>query len=451
MTALAKTNRPAISTKRSEALWKEACNYSPLGAQGEGKHYGPYPHFIDRAKGAYMWDADGNEYVDYWNGAGPSILGHSHPDVNQAVKDALDNHGITYCAPHQWELELAKKISQCVKGAEMSAFGAGGSDALCYAVRAARSKTGRLKIVKFEGAYHGWYDGLLFNVKPNLDKAGPDDAPISVAESSGLPPEATQYMTVLPFNDEAAVEKLFKAHGQEYACLLVEPVMHGTATGLVKPKPGFLKFLRDICTRHGVVLVFDEILTGFRHDIGGVQTLEGVVPDLTAFGKALSNGFPICSLSGKREFVNELMPAGKATFSGTFNGSIVCVAAALKTLEILSDPAIYKRMWALGERFSTGVNDSIKKLKIKAQAVSYGAMGAVFFTDRPIHNVRDILRHHDEKLNRAFVEYLWDHGVFLKPRRTARFALSAAHTEADIDRTIEQVEGFLTLHRAQLS
>jgi glutamate-1-semialdehyde 2,1-aminomutase len=449
MTLAAKPNTPSLSTLKSEAMWREAMNYEPMGAQGEGKFYAPFPVFIQRARGSRLWDVDGNEYIDYWNGAGPCVLGHAEPTVNNAAKSVLDDYGVVYCAPHEWELNLAKKIAEVVPSGEMSAFGCGGSDALCYAVRAARAHTGRTKILKFEGSYHGWYDGLLFGIVPDIEDSGPDEAPLSRPESKGLPPEASQHITVLPYNDPAAVERVFKAEGDKYACLIVEPVMHGSGVGVIEPKAGYLKFLRDICTRYGIVLVFDEILTGFRHHVGGVQKLMGVTPDLTALGKALSNGFPICSLSGKREFVSELTP-GRAYFSGTFNGNIMCVAAALKTIEMLSDGTAHKKLWALGERLGKGVNDAAARLGIKVRARYYGSMVAVHFSDRDLWNYRDVLRNHDKTLNTALIAWVNDHGIYTKPRRCNRFAISTAHTEADIDRTVEVIESFMARHRGAL-
>lgn len=439
------------STRRSEALWQEARKHAPMGAQGEGKYYAPYPLFIDRAKGARLWDADGNEYIDYWNGAGPCVLGHAHPEVNQAVKDVLDERGVLFCAPHRWEMELTRRISEIVPSAEMSAFGCGGSDALCYAVRTSRLYTRRSKILKFEGSYHGWYDGLLFSVTPDLAAAGPDAAPTPVSESGGLPPEAAGHITLLQYNDEAAVEQLFAAHGREYACVIVEPVMHGPGVGVLEPRPSFLRFLRDICTRYGVVLVFDEILTGFRHAIGGAQGLMNVMPDLTAFGKAMSNGFPICALSGKREFMSHMSPQGRAYFSGTYNGNIMCVAAALRTIEILADGTSHRKLWSLGKRFVDGVNEKSQRLGLRVRARHYGSMVTVHFTDRELFNYRDVIRNHDKAKNRAFVDWVNDRGLYTKPRRVNRFAISTAHTEDDIDRSVEIVEGFLTEHKSSLS
>lgn len=450
MTTQPASEPPALSTKRSEALWQEARKYSPMGAQGEGKYYAPFPLFIARAKGAYLWDADGNEYIDYWNGAGPCVLGHAHPEVNQAVKDVLDQHGVLYCAPHEWEVRLAQRLSELIPSAEMSAFGCGGSDALCYAVRTARVATGRTKILKFEGSYHGWYDGLVYSVTPDLAAAGPDAAPVAVAESLGLPPEAAGHITILQYNDQAAVERLFAAEGHQYACLIVEPVMHGAGVGVLEPKPGYLQFLRDICTRYGVVLVFDEILTGFRHDIGGAQRLLGVAPDLTAFGKALSNGFPICALSGRREFMSHMSPQGRAYFSGTYNGNIVCVAAALKTIELLGDGSAHRKLWALGKRFADGVNAEVARLGTSARARHYGSMVTLHFTRRELANYRDVIRNHDKTMNRALVDWVNARGIYTKPRRVNRFAISTAHSEADIDRTVGVIAGFLANHRAAL-
>lgn len=437
-----------LATGGSERLFEEARKYAPMGAHGEGKYYDPYPLFIDRAKGARLWDVDGNEYIDYWTAAGPAVLGHSHPAVNEAVKEAMDRHGILFCAPHEWEVRLARRISELVPSGEMSAFACGGSDALCFGVRAARTATGRTKILKFEGSYHGWYDGLLFNVSPDPGKAGADDAPESIPESEGLPPEAATHITILPYNDETLVERLLSAHGREYACIVVEPVMHGL--GCITPKPGFLQFLREICDRYGIVLLFDEILTGFRHDVGGAQKLMGVTPDLTAFGKAMSNGFPICALSGNRAIMSHLAPQGRAFFSGTYNGNIMCVAAALKTIDLLADGSAHRKLWALGRLMTEGINAIVSRLGLRARARHYGSIVSLYFSDRLLMNYREVMRSHDRTLNRAFIDWLTAHGIYTKPKRVNRFMLSAAHTEDDIHRTVEVVEAFLVKHQEAL-
>jgi glutamate-1-semialdehyde 2,1-aminomutase len=227
-------------------------------------------------------------------------------------------------------------------------------------------------------------------------------------------------------------------------------VMHGAGAGVLAPKPEFLPALRELCTRHGVVLVFDEILTGFRHDIGGAQRLLGVTPDLTAFGKALSNGFPICALSGQREFMSHMSPQGRAYFSGTYNGNIFCVTAALKTIELLADGTAHKKLWDLGRRFADGINAIAARLAIRTRASAYGSMVSIHFTDQPLFNYRDVIRHHDKALNRALVDWVTEHGIYTKPRRVNRFAISTAHTETEIDRTVDIIEGFLTAHRSAL-
>jgi glutamate-1-semialdehyde 2,1-aminomutase len=389
-----------------------------------------------------MWDADQNEYIDYWNGAGPTVLGHSHPAINQTVKDMMDQHGVQYCAPHEWEVNLAKRISEVVPSAEMSAFGCGGSDALCYAVRAARSYTGRRKILKFEGSYNGWYDGLLFNVLPDIEHAGADDAPVSVPHSSGLLPELAEHTIVLPYNSTDMVADLLARDGEQFACIVVEPVLH--SQGCILPKPGFLSTLRKLCDQYRIVLVFDEILTGFRHGIGGCQVLMDVHPDLTAFGKAMSNGFPICSLSGRREIMACLAPEGTAFFSGTYNGNILCVAAALKTLELLSDGSVHQMLWGLGKRFADGSNAIFQRLGLKVRAVHYGSICSLQFTEAPVHNYRDLIRNHDKTLNRAFTDWMLERGIYTMPRRANRFYISAAHNEDDIDRTLDIAEAFFT-------
>ena len=271
-----------------------------MGAHGDGKYYGPYPHFIARASGPYLWDADANRFIDYWNGAGPCVLGHGDEAVVDAVQSVSRARGQLYSAPNDLEVELAETLHRIIPCAEMSAFLNAGSDILCMAVRIARAATGRDLLVKFAGSYHGWHDDFVFNISSY--GAPPDEhgAYEPIAESDGLMAGSIGSIRVLEFNHPTAARRLFEREGDRIAAVIVEPVMHGPATGSIAPKPGFLQELRSLCTRHGSVLIFDEILTGFRHALGGAQALLGVTPDLAAFGKALANGYPIAALCGGR-------------------------------------------------------------------------------------------------------------------------------------------------------
>jgi glutamate-1-semialdehyde 2,1-aminomutase len=437
---------PAAKTTASKKLWERAAKVAPLGAQGEGKFYAPYPHFIRKAKGARVWDADGNEYLDYWNGAGPCVLGHADEVVCDAVVKSMAERGNLYCAPNEVEIQLCEKLASLIPCAEMSGLLNAGSDVLCIAVRVARSKTSRNLLVKFAGSYHGWNDHLLFNVSSH--KELPDNRGLykPIAESAGLPSDAHSSIRVLEYNDLEALKNLFRTEGDQIAAVFVEPVMHGPMAGCITPLPGFLEGIRSLCDQYGSLLVFDEILTGFRHDLGGSQKLCGVTPDLAAFGKGLSNGFPIAALCGSRSMMRQLGVDNKAFYSGTYNGNVNCVAAALATIDQLVAGDVISRIWKLGSRLRDGLNDVFRVRNATAQAHGYGSFVAIHASKADINSFGDVVRNHDTSYVTEFVSFLFENGVYLKPRKVARFAVSGAHSVEDIDRTIDVVDRYFTLH-----
>lgn len=434
-------------TVRSQQLYEEARDWIPNGAQGEGKYYPPYPHYWKKAAGSRMWDVDGNEYLDYWCAAGPAVLGHNHPAVRDAVKRTLDETGVLFAGPYPGELELAKAIHRHVPGAEMAGFGCGGSDAVVYALRAARAYTGRTKILRFEGSWHGWYDGVLFSVDPKMDELT-DGVYEPIAESEGLPPESRNNVVVCPYNDADHFERVVRQEREQLAAVIVEPISH--TMGVVAPVPGFLERLRELCDAYDIPLVYDEIITGFRHALKGAQGLLGVTPDMTAFGKAMSNGFPISAVVGKRKYIEQLTPQGKAVFSGTFNGNPVCVSAALATIEVLEREKIHERLFSLGEMMADGINEHAQRSNVRAHCVNYGSVWSVYFTDHPIRSYRDLLTHHNADASQAFVRAMWTKGIYAKPKYANRWYLSAAHTAEDVERTVEAVGRFFADEKSAL-
>lgn len=433
---------PTSATTQSAALWERARRVAPMGAQGDGKYYAPFPHFIDRAAGASIWDVDGNHYIDYWGGAGPCILGHADASVDAAVAKAAHETGAVFSAPHEREVVLSEKLAEVIPCAEMSAYLNAGSDVLYMAVRLARSITQRKRLVKFAGSYHGWYEELLFNVS-SYD-GPPDNHGLfkPIAESSGNTEEASRQIRVPDYNNLAALEYLFETEGAEIAAVVVEPVMHGPITGTVVPEPGFLERLRELCTEHGVILIFDEILTGFRHAMGGGQQTLGVTPDLACFGKAIANGYPISALCGRRELMEHLVPAGRAFFSGTYNGSPIGTAAALATIERLSEPGFFERLWTLGERLKIGLDEVFERRGVAARAVAYGSVVSIHNSDKPLRSYGDIRALHDTAQAPDFASFLYANGIYSKPRPVQRLLISGAHGEAEIDRTIEVVDAY---------
>lgn len=440
-----------IRTTRSAAFHAESQPYAPLGVLGVGRYWRPYPLAMARAQGSRLWDVDGNEYIDYHASFGPAVLGQNNEEVREAVIEVMTNQGIGFATPHESEMRLCKKIVELIPSAEKAILTCAGNEATYHAVRVARAFTGRERVVKFEGHFHGWHDSVAQSLKPNVDQAGPADTPLTVPSSAGTPAALTALTTVLPWNDVEALERRFESEGNDVACVLLEPISH--ACGVLKPTPGFLERLRELCTKHGVVLIFDEMITGFRHDLGGCQKLFGVTPDLTTFGKGIANGFPISGLAGRDDIMSMLEPQGPVSYSGTFNGELICTAAALKTIEILEREPVHERLFEVGDRMSGAINAEIARLGLPAQSEHFGSMWCLYFTDRDIRNYRDIAQFavsRDTGIDAKFQGHMLGEGVYMQPFYTNRCFTSYAHTDSDIERTIEVVTSFLRTHGSDI-
>ena len=442
--------KSTINTKKTEELLKEAKEYSPGGVQGDGRWYEPFPLFIKRAQGSKIWDVDDNEYIDYHGSYGPSVLGYNDPDVRQAVIETLENEGVLFATPHPKELELAKTLTEIIPCAEKVLLcGGGGSDPIYHAVRVSRAYTGKTKIMKFEGGYHGWHDYLAVSVTPNPADAGPAESPLSLATSAGSLQETIQQVVVAPFHDEAAVERLVEREKDQLAAIIIEP---GHSGGCPIMRPDFLRFLRDICDKYGIVLIFDEVITGFRTHIGGSQALFGVTPDLGVFAKGMGNGFPIGALAGKKDIMSMFSPEGPVFFSGTYNGQIMNVAAAIKTIDLLRDGQLHKKLWGLGNRLSAGINAVADELEINAQCVNFGSIWGIHFARGPLDNYRDIagmVRYNKANpKGMALKNTLLNNGIFVVGR--PRGFISSAHSESEIDKTIDVITDFFRKHREEL-
>jgi glutamate-1-semialdehyde 2,1-aminomutase len=438
-----------VDLTRSREFLQEALRYTP-GGSPDGKWWEPNLIYAKSAKGCRLTDLDGNVYIDYHCGAGPIILGHAHPEVNQAVIDTIQGIGVQFALPHELSIRLAKKLSECVPCAEMSVFCNAGTDAAHFAVRAARTYTGRPKIVKFEGGYQGWADPLAMSTNPQAPDFGSDVAPHTVPDTGGLLPDTLANTIVLPYNNlEAAARRLEQDKGQ-IACIFVEPYIHGFD---IQAKPGFLEGLRNLCDSAGVLLIFDEIVTGFRHGLGGMQLIEGITPDMAIVGKAMANGYPISALVGKREYMNVIYPRGAAFFSGTFNGNPVSTAASLKTIEILERPGFYDRLYKSGDILRAGINAAVDSLGVKAKCLGYGSVWYLHFESKAPENYRDVYYYRqnggDEK-ERAYRDHMLNRGIFLYPARGTRAYINAAHAERDIQITVDAAVDFLTQHQQEL-
>ena len=424
------------SFKRSAALYEEACQYTPGGVHTSIRNMEPHQVW-KRAEGAFIEDVDGNRFLDYQAAFGPFILGHRHPVVTRAVQEALNESDLFGTGTSYLELQLSKKICQHIPSAESVLFTNSGSESTHHAIRLARAVTGRRKLLKFQGCYHGWHDFVCRNVLSAPGKILKDDP-----TSTGILPEILKETLVVHFNDLEAVENSFKSYPDQIAAIIIEPIPHNI--GCVLPKQGFLEGLRRLADASGAILIFDEVITGFRHALGGYQSICGVTPDLTTMGKAMANGFPIAAIAGKAALMNRFQtrPGGDVFFAGTYNGHAVGCAAALATIEELEKPETYAHIFALGDRMRKGLETIHRRLDIRATVTGFRSVFLTYFMEGPIENYSDLLRNRGD----IFVQYrrrLLEHGIFKLPMNLKRNHIGLAHTMADIDRTLEACETVL--------
>ena len=413
---------------RSQALVERAQAVIPGGVNSINRVM-PWPFVIASAAGAYLTDADGHELLDYHAAFGPIILGHCHPGVNEAVKSAMDRIDIIGAGVTELEVELAETISRHVPSAERVMLTNSGSEATFAALRLARAVTGRTAIIKFQGTYHGWHDAVLMNVITPAERIGTRD-PLS----AGMLQSTLDQTVIVPFNDAESVEQVLRTHPDGIAAILGEVIPHNI--GVVLPEPGFLARLRELATIHGAMLIFDEVITGFRHDLGGFQKLQGVTPDLTTFAKAMANGYPIAALVGQAEYMERFAPGGGVMFAGTYNGHPAAVAASLATIAELQDGSVHAHTFRLAERAADGIAGIAHELGIPMTVARFGSVFVPYFYDGPTTRYEDLLAN-DAARDVWFRRTMAERGVFMVPTALKRNHVSAAHTEADIDRTLE--------------
>lgn len=419
---------------RSHLLFEQAQRYIPGGVSSANRLVEPNLVFT-RAQGAYIYDADGRRYIDYHAAFGPPILGHCHPEVNQRIAETLAQVDLVGVGATELEIQLAQKIVEHVPSAERVLFCNSGSEATFAAIRLARAVTGRRKLIKFQGCYHGGHDAVLMNVISPPDKIGRKD-PLS----AGMTPEVVDDTMILPFNDVEEVSQTIQEQGQAIAAVILEPIPHNI--GCVLPRPEFLRVLRDLTHKHGLLLIFDEVITGFRHGLGGYQKVAGVTPDLTTMGKAMANGYPLAALAGRADLMEHCRPGGDVFFAGTFNSHPVGVAAALATVEALERPGSYEHLFGLGERVRSGMREITERLGVEATVAGFGSVWVTYFMAPPVENYTDLLRNDA----RSFVAYrrkMIERGVYKLPVNLKRNHISLAHTAADIDQTLEAAEAAL--------
>ncbi len=413
---------------RSEELFARAQRVMPGGVNSPVRAFtavGGTPRFLSRAHGAFVWDADGRRYLDYVGSWGPMLFGHAFPPVLEAVARAAER-GTSYGAPTEAEVELAERIRRCVPSIEKVRLVSSGTEATMSALRVARGFTGRRKIVKLDGCYHGHSDGLLV-------AAGSGVATLGLPGSAGVPAGTVADTIVAPYNDVGALEAVLAEHGPDLAAVIVEPVAGNM--GCVPPKPGYLEALRDFTARAGALLVFDEVITGFRLAQGGAQEVYGIRPDLTCLGKVLGGGLPVAGYGGRAEIMDTVAPLGPVYQAGTLSGNPLAMAAGIAMLDSLA-PALYERLEALGARLEAGLHAAIAGIDHPATVNRAGSMLTLFFCDGPVTDHATAKRADTARFGRFFHEML-ERGVALPPAQFEAWFVSAAHTEADIDLTVE--------------
>jgi glutamate-1-semialdehyde 2,1-aminomutase len=439
-------------TSRSRLLNEKARQFLPSGVTGDGRWSKPYPIAFQRGSGKWLVDVDGNRYLDYHGGFGTAILGYSHPEVDEAVRQAMTTVGTFVGVPHPLESELAERLCSAIPLAERVAFcGGGGSDAIYHAIRLARAATGRTKIVKMEGGYHGWHADVGVSVRPVLNDPEDVGLPEPVSHWPGNLPSVTSEVIVATVNDQAALRGLFTQRGEEIAAVIIEPALY--SAGCIVVDKEYLQAARDLCTRHGAVLIFDEIMSGFRNGLGGAGARMGVIADLGAFGKAVANGHIMAVLAGKAELMRMLAPEGPVFYSGTYNGHPLSMAAALATLDVIERENVPQRIDQLGDRMAAGINSLAQELEVEAVCQAYGSIWNLYLNTTRVRNYRDLARSsgpETDRLNDEYLAHLRANGVYIHKRQVNRAFISAQHDEADVDRTVALVGEFLAEHREQL-
>ncbi|WP_460105510.1 aspartate aminotransferase family protein [Pseudomonas sp. S3_H06] len=420
----------------NQSLYDRAERVLPGGHLSPSRKLGQ-PYAFVRAEGAYLYDADGQRHTDFHCGFGAHVLGHGHAAIRERVHEVTQRIDLLGAGITDLEVEVAETLVSYIPCAEQIAFCNSGSEATYHALRLARAATGRKQIIKFQGGYHGWHDYVAMNGQTARDRIGQFDP-----MSDGILREAADYTSILPYNDADAVERYLKSHPAQVAAIIVEPIAHNM--GAVAATDAFLRDLRDLATAHGVVLIFDEVITGFRHALGGYQSIVGVTPDLATFGKAASSGYPVGFIAGKRDLMHLIGLTGeKGVFmGGTCNGTPSTLAAVQATVQELARPGTYEKLFELGDYMRSQVDAIVQRLGIAAQSAGYGSAWLLYFFEGPYSQYTDLLRNNDE-LDMAFRRGLIERRQIFQPLQLKRLYLSTAHTREILDDSLDVIESVL--------
>lgn len=417
-------------TPGSARLFERASRILPFGVVSSFQKMQPYPIYLTHGKGSHVWDQDGREYLDFHCGFGAMVVGHAHPRIAEAIAHAAGrgtHFAVTTETAVAWGEEICRRFHL-----EMLRFANSGTEATMDAIRVARAATGRDVVCKIEGSYHGHHDAVMFSVLPNADVMGGRDRPATAPVSTGMTRDAAKYVVVVPFNDAAAMERVFAERGTDIACMIMEPAMMNI--GIVVPQPGYLARVRELCTKYGVVMIYDEVKTGFTIAPGGATERFGVQPDLVCLAKAIAGGLPAAAFGGRADLMN-LITKGCSQM-GTYNGNPLVAHVGLVMLKEILTAEAYRQLGRLGARLAAGCRQAIDRYGIPAHTVDLGAKGCVSYRPKPLTNYRDFLDTQPD-LFAASYPWLLNRGVFMTPGDEEQWTLSVQHSEADVDRYIE--------------
>ena len=423
-------------TRRSRAHWEKVREIIPSGVESNVRFFEPYPFFVRKAKGPYLWDMDGNRIIDYALGYGPMILGHNHPDVVRAVKEQVDK-GTMYGASAEMAYEYVNMVRKAMPSIEMFRFANSGTEATMHPLRVARAYTGKEKIAKAEGSYHGGHDYALQCVDIPSDKLEDKTCQPAVPFGKGIPKCISDLLVIYPFNDWGATEEVLTKNADDLAAVIIEPIQAGG--GCFAPRDNYLKRMRKLTKDLGIVLIFDEVLTGFRVAFGGAQERYGVKPDMTSIAKVAGGGYQLAGFGGRKEIMQEIVPkeGGNVYHGGTYNAHPVSVTAGLTTLKLLSKPGTYTKIDRIGASLFHGLKDMAEDRGVDVWIESVGSLGQMYFTDQEIRTWRDAFNVDTEKWRHWFMHSLGKGVFFGVPHADEHFFTSLAHSKEDIDRSLE--------------